>query len=129
MKHNKINLVFDRILYGLFLVLPFVLVIIYAIKASGASFDTLNGVDNLSQLMNQSYSGYMEGTFIYGVIDSAIGVNGAAPLVNVNNSWLIDWLSFAVTISALHLLLDVCLFLPSLMRSLMHTVGWTDNNM
>lgn len=129
MKHNKINLVFDRVLYGLFLVFPFALVLIYALHAGDGSFDTLLGLDNLSSFMSSAFGGYMQGTFLYGVIDSAIGVNGVAPLVNANTVWMLDWLAYAVTVCVLHLFLDVCIFFPSFLRGLMHTVGWTDNNM
>ena len=117
MRKRTLNRLFDKVLYGVFLIAPFVMLGIFAWHN--------NIIDIHSYILN--LGGYMQGTILYDAINDSIGVNGIVPFVNANTAWMVEWLVYAATVSVMHLLLDCVLFFPHVVRKVMYSFGGEDD--
>lgn len=113
MNKSTIRYIFDMLYYMALIVLP--LVLLFGVSWHGGSAE-------IHSLMS-TYTGYFAGTDLYAAIDSAIGVNGTAPLLNANSMWFVDWIVLVVYATAFHLIIDCLRFIPACAHQLMNKIG------
>ena len=114
---KRIN-IFDTIMYLIIILAPLNILAVVGISKGYADV----------QAMLTDCTGIFAGTDLYESIIGVIGSNGVAPLLNEQTNIFADYITYAVYVTMIHLIIDCLAFIPACAHKLLDKLGgdWFD---